>query len=140
EELEVLARREAAVVRGPLGHPPGPDAPVPFDRAFAGLQRAGEDRQQGRLPGAVRADEGKRLARSNVEVGRVKRDVVAEPTGPPPGGEERNRTHPRCDRRVGSASSGSGTGETGGCGCSISTSTGTGPPSAQGLGPMRSEK
>ena len=78
EELEILPRREPPVVGGPLRHPARAHTLGPLDRALARLHRAGEDREQRRLAGAVRPHQGQGLAPVHLEIGRRQRDVLAE--------------------------------------------------------------
>ena len=89
EELEVLARGEPAVERRPLRHPAhlrgGGDA------AAARAKRAGQDREQRGLAGAVRAAECDHLAGADLQVGRLEHDAAPEPPGHAAGGEERRR-------------------------------------------------
>ncbi len=69
EEHRVLAERgDATVVRRHPGPLVGQDPAVEGDRAGAGAQVPGDQRQCGRLPGAVRADDGEGLAVSDLEV------------------------------------------------------------------------
>jgi hypothetical protein len=78
EELEVLARREAAVERGPLRCPADPRILRPLDRALARVERPGEEREQRRLAGPVRPDERDDLAGRDDEVGRRQGEVAPE--------------------------------------------------------------
>ena len=76
--VEVLARREAPVLRGPLRRPAdrgrrrGRTRPARRRR-----QRAREQREQRRLARAVRAEQDDDLARRDVEVGGLERDARA---------------------------------------------------------------
>jgi hypothetical protein len=64
-----------------LRNPAGPDAGHALDAARARLERAGEERQQRRLAGAVRPHERERLASVQLEIERVERHprAVAAP-------------------------------------------------------------
>src|SRR5262249_29831111 len=62
EELEILARREACVLRRTLRGPPHRSSLAALDYALGGLERTGKQREQGRLAGAVGTDECDRLA------------------------------------------------------------------------------
>src|SRR5439155_16194082 len=80
EELEVLASREPAVQRRPLGHPPearrgGPD----HDGALTRVERSGQDRQQRGLPGPVRPDQRQRIAGADFEARRRQSESRPEP-------------------------------------------------------------
>jgi len=69
EQLEVLASRQAIVERRSLRHPADTHVLDTLDRSRARLERAGQERQQGRLSCAVRADERECLRRTNVDGG-----------------------------------------------------------------------
>jgi hypothetical protein len=65
-------------VRRSLRHPADPDPLAAANFPFRGLERAGEEREERRLAGAVRADQRDDLARSQLEVERRERELRAE--------------------------------------------------------------
>src|SRR5206468_4143270 len=89
EELEVLARREPTVQSRALWHPADARTGSPLDRALARRQRAREEREQRRLPGAVRADNRDDVALAHLEIGRAEGEPVAEGASRSSGREER---------------------------------------------------
>src|SRR5262249_55879092 len=137
EQLEVLARREPSVLGRPLRRPADARALAPLDRPDAGLERAGEQRQERRLARAVRADERQRLAVPQLELDRLERAPVPEPAAGPARGEQRRRRGQR--RAAAGGSSGGGSGAIG-LVCSTSTSTGTASPCSHGSSVTRSPK
>src|SRR5581483_4742638 len=94
EEPEVLERREAPVVRGPLRHPA--DAGRTLDAAFARLECSGEDREQRRLPGTVRPDERDHLACSKLEIHGLEGNARSESPRDPSRREQRHERSAAC--------------------------------------------
>src|SRR6266487_1575895 len=126
EQLEVLASRQAVVERRALRHPADPDAVDTLDRPGARLERAGEQREQGRLPRAVRADQRERLAGTNVDAGRLERNLRAKTA------RDLARAQDGVAQRLAAAG--------GGFASSKPTSTGSASVSSQGSSPSRSWK
>ena len=94
EELEVLARAEPAVERRALRHDADLALIGSLDGARAGVGRAGQQREQRRLAGAVRAEQRKAIARRQREVDRAEHLPLAEALDQPRAGDQRGaRAH-----------------------------------------------
>ncbi len=94
EELEVLARAEPAVERRTLRNDPDLALIGSLDGARTGVGRAGQQREQRRLAGAVRAEQRKAIARRQRDVDRAKHLPLTEPLDQPCAGDQRDaRTH-----------------------------------------------
>ena len=93
EELEVLARGQPAVLGRALRHPADLRGRTVVgahrEAAVGGAQSPRENREQGGLARAVRADEGERVAGANVEVRGRERDDAPVPARDALGGQER---------------------------------------------------
>ena len=126
EQLEVLTSRQAVVERSALRHPADLHIVDTLDGSGARLERAGEQRQQGRLPRAVRADQRERLAGIHVHVSGLERDLRAETA------RDRSRAQHRLAQRLAAAG--------GGFASPNPTSTGGTSPSSHGSISTRSPK
>ena len=78
EQLEVFPRRQAVVERRALRHPADLHLVDTLDRSGARLECSGEQRQQRRLPRAVRADQSKRFACIDVHISGLECNLRAE--------------------------------------------------------------
>ena len=95
EELEVLARRQPPVLRGPLRDPADLWRRLRrLDPALARREGAREEGEEGRLAGAVRPDEGDDVAGQEIEVRALESDPPAEAARDAAGGEERGAQRP----------------------------------------------
>jgi hypothetical protein len=95
EELEVLARRQPPVLRGPLRDPADLRRRLRrLDPALAQREGAREEGEERRLAGAVRPDEGDDVAGQEIEVHALKSDPLAEAARDAAGGEERGAQRP----------------------------------------------
>src|SRR5207244_2321576 len=114
EELEVLARRQPSVVRSPLRHPADARPRSALDATVARFQRTREDREQRRLPRAVRPDERDGLARIELEVDRCQRDLRSEPARDAARAQQKRHGAAAAGGRSGATSSASGGGSSAG--------------------------
>src|SRR5262249_59063577 len=108
---QVLARREPAVLRRALRRPADSRALAPLDAPGARLECAGEQREQGRLAGAVRADQREGVPVPDLELDRLERRALAEAAAGAAGGEQRGaRGQRRAAAGGGARGGGGGTG------------------------------
>jgi hypothetical protein len=97
KELQVLTRRQTAVLRGPLRDPSDARRRLgQVDRAFGRRDRAREDREERRLPRTVRSYERDGLAAADLERRRDESVVGAVPAADAARGEsDRSQRPPR---------------------------------------------